>query len=413
MPKEKVVLAYSGGLDTSVILKWLINRGYDVICFVGDVGQQDDMEKVRKKALKTGAKKVYIVDLKKEFVTDFIFPALRANAVYEGRYLMGTALARPLLAKAQIKIAEKEGADYVSHGSTGKGNDQVRFELTYHALNPKIKIISPWKDPGFLKEFRGRGDMIDYAKKWKISVKASRKKPYSEDENIMHISHEAGILEDPMFKPEESIFSRTVHPKKAPNTETIIEIHFKDGNPVKVLNKNDKTVKKDPLELFTYLNNLGSKNGIGRVDMVENRYIGIKSRGVYETPGATILWLAHRDIEGIAMDREVMHLKDMLMPKFSSLVYNGFWFSPEMDFLMSAFNKSQEKIDGMVVLSLYKGNIHVIGRESSTSLYDQKLSSMEVEGGFNAADSKGFININAIRLKAHNIVTKGRKKDKK
>lgn len=409
MKKEKVVLAYSGGLDTSVILKWLVNKGYDVICFVGNVGQKENFQEIRKKALKTGASKVYIEDLREEFVTDFIFPAICANAIYEGRYLLGTSLARPLLAKAQIEIADKEGAQHVAHGATGKGNDQVRFELTYYALNPKIKVISPWKDSEFLSEFKGRTDCLNYAKKWGIPVKASKKKPYSEDENLMHISHEAGILEDPLLKPQENVFNRTTSPKESPDEETIIEIHFKDGTPIKVVNKNDGTIKEKPLELFMHLNELGSKNGIGRVDMVENRFIGLKSRGVYETPGATILFIAHRDIEGIAMDKEVMHLRDMLTPKFSELIYNGFWFSPEMDFLMAAFNKSQEAIDGTVILSLYKGNINVIGRESPTSLYDQKLSSMDEEGGFNPVDSTGFINIHAIRLKAHNLVLRKRR----
>lgn len=403
---KKVVLAYSGGLDTSVILKWLLNKGYEVICFVGNVGQSEDFQEIKEKALRTGASQVYVEDLREEFVTDFIFPALRANAIYEGRYLLGTALARPLLAKKQVEIAENENAEYVAHGATGKGNDQVRFELSYYALNPHIKVISPWKDPEFLQEFKGRSDLLAYAKKWGITVKATKKKPYSEDENLMHISHEAGILEDPLFRPPENIFTRTVSLRKAPNKETIIEIHFKDGTPIKVVNRDNGTVKSNPLELFLYLNDLGTENGIGRVDMVENRFIGIKSRGVYETPGATVLWTAHRDLEGIAMDKEVMHLRDMLIPKFSELIYNGLWFSPEMDFLMSAFNKSQEAIDGKVILSLYKGNATVIGRESPTSLYDQNLSSMEVEGGFDSLDSKGFININAIRLKAHNLVLK-------
>ena len=409
MAKKKLVLAYSGGLDTSVLLKWLLNEGYDVICFVGDVGQKDDFEAVEKKALATGASKVYVEDLREEFVTDYIFPALGGNAIYEGRYLLGTSLARPLLAKAQIEIAEKEGAEYVAHGSTGKGNDQVRFELAYYALNPEIKVISPWKDPKFLAQFEGRGDLLDYAKEWKIPVNATAAKPYSEDDNLMHISHEAGILEDPLLRPEQNVFNRSASPQEAPNEETVIEIHFADGVPVAVVNVEDGTTKTNPLEMFLYLNGLGSRNGIGRVDMVENRFIGIKSRGVYETPGATILWAAHRDLEGIAMDKEVMHLRDMLTPKFSELIYNGFWFSPEMDFLMSAFNKSQEAIDGRVLLSLYKGNVTVIGRESPTSLYDQDLSSMEVEGGFDATDSRGFININAIRLKAHNLVLRQRR----
>lgn len=406
--KEKVVLAYSGGLDTSVILKWLVNNGFDVICFVGNIGQQEDFDAIKKKAINTGASKVYVEDLRKEFVTDFIFPALMGNALYEGRYLLGTSLARPLLAKKQIEIAEKEGAHYVSHGATGKGNDQVRFELTYYALDPTMKVISPWKDPKFLAEFKGRSDMIAYAKKYGIPVKATASKPYSEDENLMHISHEAGILEDPAAKAEESIYNRTVSPAKAPDKVTTLEIYFKNGVPHKVVNKTDKVTKTEPLELFMYLNEVGSKNGIGRMDMVENRFIGIKSRGVYETPGATILWAAHRDLEGISMDKEVMHLRDMLMPKFAELIYNGFWFSPEMDFIFSALSKSQEAIDGKVTVELYKGNVLAVARESETALYNQKQASMDELGGFDAEDSKGFININAVRLKAHSLVLKKR-----
>ncbi|MGB9789512.1 MAG: argininosuccinate synthase [Thermotoga caldifontis] len=406
MHSKKVVLAYSGGLDTSVILKWLCEKGFEVIAFVANVGQKDDFEFIRDKALKTGASKVYIEDVRKEFVTDFIFAALMGNAVYEGRYLLGTALARPLIAKKQVEIAEKENAEYVAHGATGKGNDQVRFELTYAALSPQLKVISPWKDPEFLEMFKGRTDLINYAKQKDIPIKASVEKPYSEDENLIHISHEAGKLEDPLYVADESVFNRTVSPKQAPDEETLIQIHFKDGIPIKVVNLNDGTVKEDPLELFEYLNEIGSKNGVGRVDMVENRFIGIKSRGVYETPGATILWIAHRDLEGIAMDKEVMHLRDMLSVKFSELIYNGFWYSPEMDFLLAAFKKSQERIDGYVTVSIYKGNVMPVARFSPTSLYDQALSSMDVEGGFNAIDSKGFINIHSIRLKAHHIVLK-------
>lgn len=408
-PKNKVVLAYSGGLDTSVILKWLQNKGYDCVAFVGDVGQKEDFDLVREKALKTGASKVYVEDLRERFITDFIFPALNGNALYEGRYLLGTALARPILAQKQVEIAEKENAGAISHGATGKGNDQVRFELTCAALNPSLKIISPWKDPEFLGTFKGRSDLIAYAQKYKIPVKASKSKPYSEDENLMHISHEAGVLEDPAYRPEEHIFSHTRPPREAPDKEAVLSVQFKDGTPVKVTNKHDGVTKSKPLDLFMYLNEIGGKHGVGRVDMVENRFIGIKSRGVYETPGATILWTAHRDLEGLAMDKEVMHLRDMLIPKFSELIYNGFWFSPEMDFLMSAFKKSQEAIDGTVTVALYKGNVTVIGRESPVSLYDQKLSSMEVEGGFDAVDSRGFININAIRLKAHNLVLRKKK----
>ncbi|MFA6328564.1 MAG: argininosuccinate synthase [Candidatus Micrarchaeia archaeon] len=404
MAKEKVVLAYSGGLDTSVILKWLIDRNYDVICFMADVGQKEDFEAARQKAMKIGATKVIIKDLKKEFVTDYIFPAVRANAIYENRYLLGTSLARPIIAKYQIEAAKQEGAEYVAHGATGKGNDQVRFELTYYALKPDIKIISPWKMQEWLDQFKGRDDMIAFAKKHNIPVSATKKKPYSEDENLMHISHEAGILEDPGFIPDDSVYSRTVSPWKAPEKSTWIEVYFKDGTPVKIVNKNDGTTKTDPLELFLYANEVGSANGVGRIDMVENRYVGIKSRGLYETPGGTILLTAHRDIEAIAMDREVMTLRDMLSPRYAEIIYNGFWFSPEMDFLTAAFNKSQEFIDGKVTLELYKGNCFTRARESPTSLYDEDLGSMHKAGGFDQKDSIGFIKINAIRLMAHRAI---------
>jgi len=410
MKNKKVVLAYSGGLDTSVILQWLIDRGYEVIAYVADVGQDDDFDDVKKKAEKIGASKVYIKDLKEEFVTDYIFPAIKANAIYENRYLLGTALARPIIAKHQIEIAKQENAQYVSHGATGKGNDQVRFELAYYALNPDIKVLAPWKIQEFLDEFKGRTDMLNYAKDKNIPVKASLAKPYSEDDNLMHISHEAGILEDPKFKHDKEIYTKMVRPQDAPDKETQIEIHFKDGLPVKVSNKKEKIEYVKPLELFNYLNKLGGENGIGLLDMVENRFVGIKSRGVYETPGGTVLHIAHTDIEGIAMDREVMRLRNMLSPIFSELVYNGFWFSPEMDFLRAAIDKSQEIIDGIVYLSLYKGNVIIEGRESPSSLYNQELSSMDIEGGFDQKDSAGFIKINAIRLMAHNAISKRQNK---
>ena len=406
MKKEKVVLAYSGGLDTSIILKWLVNKGFEVICFIGDVGQSDDFDLVKEKAINLGASKVHIKDLQEEFIVDYIFPALQGNALYEGRYLLGTSLARPVLAKAQIDVANEEGATIVSHGSTGKGNDQVRFELSYYALAPDIKVLAPWKNTEFLNQFKGRDDLLDYAKKWSIPVTASKNSPYSEDENIMHISHEAGELENPETRPEESVFSLTNSIANSDENESLIEIHFKNGIPTKVKNMDDGETISGALNLFRYLNELGNRHGIGRVDMVENRFIGIKSRGIYETPGATILWEAHRDLEGIAMDKEVMHIRDMLIPKFSELIYNGFWFSPEMDFLLTAINKSQEAVDGKVKLALIKGNVITIGRESPSSLYDKDLSSMNVEGGFDATDSTGFININAIRLKAHNLIMK-------
>lgn len=404
MNGKRIILAYSGGLDTSVILKWLTDKEYEVVAYIANVGQDDDFEAARQKAFKTGASRVYVEDLREEFVRNYIFRALKANAIYEGRYLLGTSLARPLIAKKQIEIARKEGTKLVSHGATGKGNDQVRFELSYYALMPEVEIFTPWKDPEFLAQFEGRTDLLNFAEKHDIAVGATGDKPYSTDDNLMHISHESGILEDPKLAPTEDMFQKTVSLKKAPDKETRIEIHFKDGVPIKVVNNEDGTVKEKPLELFQYLNKLAGENGIGRIDIVENRFVGIKSRGVYETPGGTILRIAHMDIEGIAMDREVMKLRDMLSPKISELIYNGFWFSPEMDFLMSAVDKSQEVIDGVVYLSLYKGNVTVVGRQSPSSLYDKELSSMDVEGGFNQQDSKGFINIHAVRLRAHHAI---------
>ena len=402
--KNKIILAYSGGLDTSVILKWLVNLDYEVVCFIGDIGQSDDFITAKIKAEELGASKVIIEDLKNPFIIDYVYPALQGNAIYEGRYLLGTALARPVLAKAQIEIAHNENASIVSHGSTAKGNDQVRFELAYHALDPNIKVFSPWRDEEFSNQFKGRNDLLNYAEKWKIPISASKGKPYSEDENLIHISHEAGILEDPSKRPDPSVFSLTEDITNTPDEETKLEIKFKDGIPISVTNLVDNSSYDNPLDIINYLNLVGRKNGIGRVDMVENRFIGIKSRGVYETPGATILFEAHRDLEGIAMDKEVMHIRDLLIPKFSELIYNGYWFSPEMDFLLTAIRKSQEAVDGVVRVALIKGNIIMIGRESPTSLYDQDLSSMDIEGGFEAKDSEGFININSIRLMAHKIV---------
>ena len=410
--KKKIVLAYSGGLDTSVILKWLLEKGFEVITFTADIGQRDaDLEKAKEKALKLGASKAYVIDLRKEFVEDYIFPVFKSGAIYENRYLLGTSVARPLISKKQIEIAEKEGAEYVSHGATGKGNDQVRFELSYYALNPKIKVFAPWKDKEFLSQFKGRSDMLAYAEKHNIPVSQSVKQPYSEDENLLHISHEAGILEDPSIECPVEVYNRSNTPEKAPDKPTKIKITFKDGIPVKVENLENGVVKTDSLELFTYLNELGAENGIGHLDMVEDRYVGIKSRGIYETPGGTILYIAHRDIEGIAMDREVMRLRDMLSPELARLIYNGYWFSPEMDFLMAAINKSQEVIDGSVVLKLYKGNAYPISRESDSSLYDQKLSSMDEEGGYNQEDATGFIKINAVRLMAHNKIMHSKDKE--
>jgi argininosuccinate synthase len=401
---ERVILAYSGGLDTSVILKWMTLRGYEVIAYIADVGQHDDLEAARQKALRSGASKACVEDLKEEFVTDFIFPAFKANAMYEGRYLLGTALARPLIAKRQIQIAVREGAPYVAHGATGKGNDQVRFELAYYALHPTIKVLAPWKDGEFLSLFKGRHELLEFAQRHGIDVTATAEKPFSEDDNLLHISHEAGVLEDPEHAAGEDVYSRTTPPERAPDSPGRISITFKDGVPTRVENLDDGTVRTSPLELFQYLNEIGGLHGIGRVDMVENRFVGIKSRGIYETPGGTILHAAHLDIEGIAMDREVMKLRNMLTAELSELIYNGFWFSPEMDFLMAAIDKSQEVVDGTVFLKLYKGNVMAVARECSSSLYDRELSSMHIEGGFNQEDAEGFIRINALRLMAHSAI---------
>ncbi|MFH2027609.1 MAG: argininosuccinate synthase [Nanoarchaeota archaeon] len=398
--KKKVILAYSGGLDTSVILKWLLDKGYDVVCYVADLGQNEDFKAAKDKALKIGASKVYIEDLKKEFITDFIFPALKGNSIYEGKYLLGTSIARPLIAKKQIEIAKKEKTNIVSHGATGKGNDQVRFELTYYTLMPDVEIISPWKNQEFLDQFKGRTDMLEYAKKNNIEVKATKKAPYSTDPNLMHISYEAGILEDPMQTLPEEAFELTVSPKEAPDKETEIMIEFKKGIPIKVEDKTNKITKTEPLEMYTYLNKIAGENAVGREDLVEDRFVGMKSRGIYETPAATVIRKAHLDIEGLTMDREVMQIRDSIIPKFSQLIYNGFWYAPEMELLMAINDKCQENVDGKVHMKLYKGNIMVQGRESPNSLYDEKVASMDVEGGYDQKDAIGFIKLNALRLKA-------------
>ncbi len=401
--KEKVILAYSGGLDTSVILKWLANKGFDVIAYVADVGQKEDFKAVEEKAYATGASKVYIEDLKKPLVTDYIFPALKANTIYEGTYMLGTSLARPIIAKRHIEIAKKEGTKYVAHGATGKGNDQVRFEFGYYMNMPDVKIISPWKDEEWLNQFEGRSDMLKYAEENGIPVKATTKKPYSEDENLIHISHEAGILEDPSKRCPEDVYSLTLSPEKANDKETILSIYFKDGVPQSIKNEGDGTVVTDPVEMILYLNKMGHDNAIGRVDMVENRFIGIKSRGVYETPGCEILWKAHHNLEGLTMDKEAMHLRDMLSPKYAELIYNGYWGAPEFNMLTALFNESQKFVTGKATVALYKGNVINAGIESGCSLYNEDLGSMDKAGGYHPIDCKGFININAIRLMASSI----------
>ena len=403
MAKEKVILAYSGGLDTSVILKWLANKGFDVIAYVANVGQNEDFKAIEEKAYATGASKVYVEDLRKPLVTDYIFPALKANTIYEGTYMLGTSLARTIIAKTHIYIEKKEGTKYVAHGATGKGNDQVRFEFGYYMNMPDVKIISPWKDEEWLSQFEGRSDMLKYAEENGIPVKASLKKPYSEDENLIHISHEAGILEDPSKRCPEDVYSLTLSPEKAADKETILTFEFVDGIPVSVKNENDGTVVTDPVEMILYLNKMGHDNAIGRVDMVENRFIGIKSRGVYETPGCEILWKAHHNLEGLTMDKEAMHLRDMLSPKYAELIYNGYWGAPEFDMLTALFDESQKHVTGKATVALYKGNVINAGIESDWSLYNEDLGSMDKAGGYHPIDCKGFININAIRLMASSM----------
>ena len=404
MSEKKVVLAYSGGLDTACILKDLQEQGYEVIAYVADVGQQDDFDDVSERAKATGASKVFVEDLKRDFVTEFIFPAIAGNAVYENRYLLGTALARPVIARRQVEIALAEGAGAVSHGATGKGNDQVRFELAFAALAPDLEIIAPWKDPEFLGRFQGRSDLLAFAQRHAIPVEATAEKPYSSDENLMHRSYEAGMLEDPEAIPPDDMFKLTRSLEDAPDRPTDLIIHYKNAMPVRLVCEHDGVDLSEPVELFNYLNYKGGEHGIGRVDMVENRFVGIKSRGVYETPGGTILHHAIRDLEGIAMDREVLRLRDMLSPRFAEIIYNGFWFSPEMDFIRAAFRQSERLIDGEVQVRLLKGNVICRGRSSTSSLYDQELSSMDVAGGYDQEDARGFIRLNALRLKAHNVI---------
>ncbi len=391
--KKKVVLAYSGGLDTSVILRWLIEEyAADVIAVAVDLGQDEDMDAIRSKALDTGAVKSVVVDAREEFVRDFVFPALKANARYEDVYLMGTSLARPVIAKKLVDVAEKEGAGYISHGATGKGNDQVRFELTVAALSPELGIIAPWRDPSF--SFDSRQEMMDYAGRHGIEVPVTRDKPYSSDGNIMHISYEGGILEDPWRAYDNDMFQMTVSPEEAPDTPEELVVEFEKGVPVKIGNK-----KYKPAALLEKANKTGGRHGIGRVDMVENRFVGIKSRGVYETPGLTLLHTAHRTVESITLDREAMHLKDSLMPRYAELIYNGFWYSPEREGIQALVDQTQEMVTGTARLWLYKGNCMVTGRKSALSLYNEALVSFDQAGGYDQADATGFIRINALRLK--------------
>jgi argininosuccinate synthase len=388
--RPKAILAYSGGLDTSVILHWLITEhGCDVIAFCADLGQGEDLSAIRKKALQVGAVKAYVEDLREEFVSDYVFPMLRGNAVYESSYLLGTSIARPLIARRQVELAKKEKAVYVSHGATGKGNDQVRFELTFAALAPHLKVIAPWRE----WSMGSRQDLINYARKHSIPISVTKSKPYSMDLNLFHISYEGGILEDPWSPPPNDMFQMTVSPQKAPASPQTITIQFEKGNPVAV---NEKPLS--PATLLHRLNQLGGKHGIGRVDLVENRFVGIKSRGVYETPGGTILHIARRAMESLTLDREVVHLRDELMPRYAELIYNGFWYSPERVMLQSAFDQAQQDVAGTVRVQLYKGNCTVTGRKSDRSLYRQHLATFEEGTGYDQKDAGGFIQLHALRL---------------
>ncbi len=402
---KKVVLAYSGGLDTSIILKWLQDTyNCEVVTFTADIGQGEEVEPAREKALKLGIKpeNIFIEDLREDFVRDYVFPMFRANTIYEGEYLLGTSIARPLIAKRQIEIAKEVGADAVAHGATGKGNDQVRFEIGYLSLNPDIKIIAPWRE----WDLNSREKLLNFAKEHNIPIqKHGKKSPYSMDANLLHISYEGGILEDPNNEPEEDMWRWTNSPESAPNEPEYIEIEYEKGDPVAINGE-----KLTPAKLLTKLNEYGNKHGIGRVDIVENRFVGMKSRGCYETPGGTIMLKAHRAIESITLDREEAHLKDKLMPKYAELIYNGFWFSPERKMLQAAIDKTQENVNGTVRLKLYKGNVIVVGRKSPNSLFAKEFSTFEEDRVYNQKDAEGFIKLNALRFIIEGYVRKNKNK---
>jgi argininosuccinate synthase len=404
--KKKIVLAYSGGLDTSVLLSWIKDKhNAEMIAFCADIGQEDELKGLKPKALKTGASKLYIDDLQEEFARDFIYPMMQAGAIYEGQYYLGTSIARPLIAKRMVEIARKEGATAIAHGATGKGNDQVRFELTCAALAPDLEIIAPWRNEQFRKDFPGRAEMIAYCAKNKIPVEASAKKPYSSDRNLLHISYEAGILEDPWmdaFAPNnKEMFKLSVAPEDAPNKAEYVELEFRQGDCIAVNGK-----KMNPLGVMRTLNKIGGRHGVGRVDMVENRFVGMKSRGVYETPGGSIYHFAHRQIESLTMDREVMHLRDSLVPRYATLVYNGFWYAPERLALQALITESQRNVTGTVRVKLYKGNIYVAGRKSAHSLYNPHIATMEADPtkAYNQDDATGFIRLNGLRLRVNSKV---------
>ncbi|MGO9417178.1 MAG: argininosuccinate synthase [Syntrophobacteraceae bacterium] len=398
MGVKKVILAYSGGLDTSIILKWLIETyRCEVVTFSADLGQDEELDGIEKKALATGAIKARIEDLRDEFASEFVFPAFRANAIYEGQYLLGTSIARPLIAKRQIGIAEEEGADAVSHGATGKGNDQVRFELAYMALKPDIKVIAPWRE----WDMKSRSELIAFAQKHGIPVPVTRAKPYSCDRNMLHVSYEGGILEDPWTAPDPEMFIMTVDPQNAPDEPEIIEVDYENGDPIAVDGR-----RMSPAGLLQYLNKIGGKHGIGRVDLVENRFIGMKSRGVYETPGGAIMRVAHRAVESITMDREVMHLRDSLVPEYSRLIYNGFWYSPEMRYLQNMMDLAQGNVWGTARVKLYKGSCQAIGRRSERSLYQPGFATFEEDDVYRQDEASGFIRLLGLRLRIETLVRK-------
>ena len=398
----KIVLAYSGGLDTSVLLKWLKETyAAEMIAFCADVGQEEELKGLDKKAKKTGASKIYIEDLRAEFAKDFVYPMLRAGAIYESGYLLGTSIARPLIAKRMVEIARANGAEAVAHGATGKGNDQVRFELTAYALQPDIKIIAPWRDASFRDQFKGRTDMIAYCAEHKIPVEASAKKPYSMDRNLLHISYEGGILEDPWAEPPKDIFKLSVDPADAPNKAEYVEVSFRGGDAVAVNGK-----RMSPLDVMLTLNKLAGKHGVGRVDLVENRFVGMKSRGVYETPAGTILHRAREAVEQLTMDREVLHLRNSLVPRYAEMVYYGFWFAPEREMLQAAMDTAAACVTGTARLKLYKGNCMVVGRKAAKSLYNPHVASFEAAGGYDQSDASGFIKLNALRLRQRALLQK-------
>jgi argininosuccinate synthase len=387
---KKVVLAYSGGLDTSVILQWLLETyGCEVVAFCADLGQGEDLKAIKRKALAVGASKAYVEDLREVFVKDHVFPMLRGNAVYEGSYLLGTSIARPLIARRQMELAQKEGADAVAHGATGKGNDQVRFEVTYMALAPTVRIIAPWRE----WTMKSRRELIEYASHHGIPVTATKAKPYSMDLNLFHVSYEGGVLEDPWQAPPEEMFQMTVSPERAPDKPREVEIEYECGDPVAVDGK-----RMSPATLLARLNRLGGQHGIGRVDLVENRYVGIKSRGVYETPGGTILHVAHRALESLTLDREVLHLRDSLIPRYAELIYYGYWYAPERTMLQKAFDEAQQDVTGTVRVKLYKGSCTAVGRKSARSLYRLDLATFEEDEAYRQKDAEGFIRLSALRL---------------